>query len=640
LAGRGGVFFLPAPPTRSDLPPDPDLRPKFVCAYDYVDENGALLYQVVRFEPKAFKQRRPGAKHGTWIWGLNGVRRVLYRLPDLIEAVAGGCGVLVVEGEKDCDHLAALGLVATTCSGGATKWCAEYSETLRRAHVIIIPDNDAAGRRHADQVGAALTGIAESVSILDLPKVWPECPEKGDVSDWIAATGITADALWEEVQKAPAWKPASTDVEPRQPTASTTDVGWPVMDPAALHGLAGEVVRTIEPDTEADPNAILIHFLVFFGSVVGNGPYFLIEADRHHTNLFTVLVGRSAKGRKGTAGNRVLSVFSDQAWLQNCVKSGLSSGEGLINEVRDKVEKWDVEEHCMRVVDPGVTDKRRLILETEFANALAVMDRPGNTLSPVIRNAWDGKKLSTLTKNSPLTATGAHISTVAHITEHELRSGLTKTNAANGFANRFLFACVRRSKLLPHGGHLAEVEIVRLSDKVTKAIEAARDVGRVTMTDAAAQKWEKVYKDLSADQPGLLGAVTARGEAQVIRLALIYALLDTNSVVSDVSVVPAIDVPHLEAAIAVWDYCDASAALIFGDRTGDPTADEILQALKHAGSTGMTRTAIRDHFGRNRSGGRISEVLALLAANGLARMETRGTAGRSAEVWIAIEEAV
>jgi hypothetical protein len=282
------------------------------------------------------------------------------------------------------------------------------------------------------------------------------------------------------------------------------------------------------------------------------------------------------------------------------------------------------------IADPGIPDKRLLVTEPEFASALAVMERPGNTLSPVMRRAWDGLSLSTRTKNSPLKATGPHISICGHITTDELRARLTRTDAANGFANRYLFPLVRRSKLLPFGGNLLEMEIGRLCQRIKPAVEAAKPIGLVAMTDAAREQWQSVYEDLSAAKPGLLGAVVARGEAQVIRLALVYALLDAQN---------KIDAAHLKAAIAVWDYCDTSAAYIFGDSLGDPVADEILRGLRHAGLAGMTRTAIRDLFGRNRSGDRIGVALAALMTNGRARMETRMTGGRPAEIWLAVRSA-
>ena len=150
------------------------------------------------------------------------------------------------------------------------------------------------------------------------------------------------------------------------------------------------------------------------------------------------------------------------------------------------------------------------------------------------------------------------------------------------------------------------------------------------MNAAARQKWEDVYSALSAEQPGLLGAVTARAEAQTVRLALLYALLDGRD---------EIDEPHLRAALAVWEYCDASAAHIFGNAIGDPVADEVLRALQQVGADGMTRTAIRDLFGRHKSADRLGAALALLAVRGRARMEARETGGRPVEMWFAQTEA-
>src|SRR5262249_25271269 len=214
---------------------------------------------------------------------------------------------------------------------------------------------------------------------------------------------------------------------------------------------------------------------------------------------------------------------------------------------------------------------------------LSVMERHGNTLSPVIRNAWDGQKLQTLTKASPLKATGAHISIIAHITVAEARARLTRTEMANGFANRFLFCCVKRSKLLPHGGALAEADLVNLRQRFKSAVEFARQVGRVKMTEESAKAWEAAYPELSAERAGLVGAVIARSEAQVIRLSLIYALLDCQDAISP---------QHLEAAMAVWAYCEESALRIFGASLGDPIADDILRALQQSGPDGMTRTAV------------------------------------------------
>jgi hypothetical protein len=190
-----------------------------------------------------------------------------------------------------------------------------------------------------------------------------------------------------------------------------------------------------------------------------------------------------------------------------------------------------------------------------------------------------------------------------------------------------LYVLVRRSKEMPFGGNLTDSEVLHLGKQLRTAVERAKLTGRVTMTNAAKALWASVYSSLSAAQPGLLGAVTARAESQAIRLALIYALLDGAS---------EIDKPHLTAALALWEYCEASAAFIFGGSLGDPVADEIERALQQAGADGMTRTAIRDLFGRNRSGDRIGAALYLLRTKDRARMETAtGKGGRPAETWFA-----
>ena len=220
--------------------------------------------------------------------------------------------------------------------------------------------------------------------------------------------------------------------------------GWPTPPAsAALYGPAGEFVERTSPHTESDPMALLAQFLVAFGAAAGRNVHYAVEATSHHLNEFVILVGPSGKGRKGSSWDHVAALLSevDRDFTQRCVSSGLASGEGLIWEVRD---------------DPGQQpDKRRLVLESEFAQVLKVLAREGNTLSPVVRNAWDGKTLQTISKNSPVRAQEAHISIVGHITKDELLRFVSGTELANGFFNRFLVIAVQRSQELPFGGRLS-----------------------------------------------------------------------------------------------------------------------------------------------------------------------------------------
>jgi len=176
-------------------------EPKIDATYDYTDAEGRPLYQVVRYEPKDFKQRRKDGSEN-WVWNLKGVKPVLYHLPEVLEAVKQGKTVYICEGEKDCDNLAKLGLSATTNSGGAEKWRPELNEALADASVVILPDKDAAGKRHAAKVASSLYGKAKSIIIVELPDI--DGHQVKDASDWLAAGG-TLSELEKLVSKAKAY---------------------------------------------------------------------------------------------------------------------------------------------------------------------------------------------------------------------------------------------------------------------------------------------------------------------------------------------------------------------------------------------------------------------------------------------------
>lgn len=400
----------------------------------------------------------------------------------------------------------------------------------------------------------------------------------------------------------------------------------------AYHGLLGDIVDVIGPHSEADPAALLVQTLLAFGNVVGRTAHFRAEADRHYGNNFACLVGATSKGRKGSSWGQIGRLFNqtDEEWFGQRVLGGLSSGEGLVYAVRDPQYKTvpikkggrivDYEE---QMVDSGVSDKRLFVLESEFASVLKVVAREKNTLSALMRQAWDKGDLQTLTKNSPTKATAAHISIVGHITRNELRRLITETDLANGLANRFLWVCVRRSQCLPDGGNLSDEELRPLACALADAVEFARDVGQVRRDDEARQIWHEVYPELSTGKPGLLGAATSRAEAHVMRIAVLYALLDQSDRVR---------AEHLRAALALWRYCEQSAQYIFGSALGDPMADEILRALRNH-PDGMTRDEIRNHFNRNKSAQEIARALSVLQEANLVERHQRGTGGRPAQVW-------
>jgi hypothetical protein len=418
----------------------------------------------------------------------------------------------------------------------------------------------------------------------------------------------------------------SYDEDDDQPISSCP---WPAPPHAlAYHGLAGEIALAVEPHTEADPIAILMQLLVAFGCAVGRGAYAIVGATRHFCNECVVIVGASSVSRKGTSWDEAERfIKSADAQFAQRILGGMSSGEGLIFAVRDPVygkepikEGRNITGYRDVITDHGEEDKRLLAHESEFGRQLKVMGREHNILSAVIRQAFDGKDLRNLTK-AAYHATDAHISIAAHITSFELKSLLSHVDAVNGVANRFLWVAAKRTKLLAFGGNLDPEDFGGYCLRLAAALEFAKKVGHVHWTRKAMRVWKEHYPILSRERPGVLGAILNRAETHVLRLAMINALLDRRS---------SIEPPHLQAALAVWDYAERSATYIFGDSLGSPDAEKILEALR-ANPTGLKRSQLTvDVFKKNIGKARMDVALTLLLDSKVIRQERVETEGRPA----------
>ena len=382
---------------------------------------------------------------------------------------------------------------------------------------------------------------------------------------------------------------------------SSTGAPWPTLDPAALHGPAGDAVNLLAPQSEADPAGILVTLLITSGAMIGPTPHARAGHTTHPARLGALLVGDTAKARKGTSWSTSRTVLQhvDPKFLATRVLGGFGSGEAVVDEVADAGP--DDEE--------GPRDKRLLIYEPEFARVLKVCTRESSVLSAVIRDAWDGGPLQTRARARKAVATGHHIAIVGHITADELRRNLTETEIAGGFANRLLWICVRRSQRLPFGGNLDDRALKVMGRDFEARIGAARKLGTVPFAPTARDCWADLYNTMADDDPGgMLGAIVARPEPQTLRLALLYALLDGAR---------HIDVHHIRAAWAVWSYSRESARFIWGDAIGDEIADQLLKAIRKAGPEGLDSTGQSGVFSRNVNAARLNLARSELEARGL-----------------------
>jgi hypothetical protein len=593
------------------------------AAWTYRDRDENEVGTVLRWDRDDGKDIRPIYRNDAgWSVGAMPEPRPLYRLRDIIDAEV----VFVCEGEKTVDAAVSIGLNATTSSGGSNAARQTDWSPLAGKHVAIVHDNDEPGRKFAETVADILLKLDSStvVRIIDLADDWPELPEKGDLVDWCDAhDAVEPEALQERVESLV--EAADICTPPPQDHAvplnrSESSNGYPAkIGMKAFHGLAGQFVSLVSPETEADEAALLMHFLTIFSAMAGRERYYLVSGTRHHARLFSVTVGGTASGRKGTALDCVLHVLRmvDEDFCEDNIVSGLTSGAGLLWYVRDPKESDD---------DGGVTDKRLVVIESEFGGVLRACNRRENDLSPVLRDSWDGKSLRSMAKQQPARATDPHINVCGHITREELRETISKNDIGNGMANRILWYGSKRSQLLPDGGNLHLVDFREVVAEIRAAIQFARFPGRMTRSEAARSLWHDVYSRLTAPRPGAFGKATTRADPQVLRLSMVFALLDRSD---------EIDLPHLEAALAVWDYAEASARWVFGNSTGNAVADRILESLRESSPLGLSE--ISSLFSGNKPREELQVALTTLAELGLAqRCKPEGPGrGRPPELWSA-----
>jgi hypothetical protein len=555
---------------------------------------------------------------------------------DLLETIRPRSIVYVVESltEVGAGQSAGLPVVCAPLSEGGG-WQPGFTEQLRGFDVICVRSS---GYPHSygpvkwRGIARDITKRAARVRMLDLPAVDGDTVD--DLASYLQRHSAAEFAELAEAMSAELPRATATSSDDGRGSRSTEDddlaeatARWPdPMAPEAFYGLAGAVVRTIEPTTEADPVALLLNFLGYFGSCAGLNPRFQVEDTDHGLNEFIGIVGATSKSRKGTADKRVRRLFqlTDSDWTERRVRSGLSSGEGLIWAVRDQMMSTDPKTGEKRVEDEGESDKRLLIVESEMATVLRRIEREGSSLSALMRNAWDRvhplEALVSERSRAQARAVKHHISVIGHITKAELARYLTRTEAANGLGNRFIWICVRRARLLPHGA--ASPNLNEVVSRVNLVLEFLKSLEAPVGFDAGAAKaWVAVYELLSEGKPGLLGAMIARGEAHVVRLATTYAVLDLS---------PEIRLPHLLAALAVWDFSEASARYIFGEELGDTDADEVLRAVRES-PDGLTTNQLRDHFSGHWDSKRTGRALSSLSDQGIVEVGKESTAGRPAK---------
>jgi hypothetical protein len=395
----------------------------------------------------------------------------------------------------------------------------------------------------------------------------------------------------------------------------------PVPSSGIYHGILGDITMAAEPTTEADP--VGIHVSLLTGVSADLGPisalhpraYLRIGNDRHPLLIWGALFGRTSTGRKGGAFSTA-DLFLARACLSYAgyVTSGLSSGEGLIERIRDGDSK-----------DSGIDDKRLLVIEPEFGSVMARMKREGSTLATALRQAWDGSPLRVMNRKQ-YGAAWSHIAVLASITPREFRMRLAESDMAGGTYNRFLPVYVERSKRLPLPEGVDDATVERLSADLGSRLATAYGIaGQIGMTDDAKAVWcGELYDEFTPDvEDEAWAEFTTRAASYCQRIAAVYAVLDGRQNISK---------DDLAAAGALVRYSLASARYILDGMHRDPRMDRLIRAID-AMPPGLTRTEISALFGRHLPREALDELLDDLTGSGGYEVIRVETGGRPTEMY-------
>lgn len=583
-------------------------RGKTVVAWPYFDDAGKML---------ASKYRLSSDSHDTYFepadphipYGLNS--------PLLKNLVPKNYELLITEGESDCHTFGCWGFPVIGISGNQG-WLPEYADlpiVENAKRVLICEDQDEGGKKFAARV---LKDIPQALVLRfegakDPSELHLKHVDAGG-EDWLPHPFL--QSLYIAIQA------ATLEKAMRQPKAAKPKPA--AMRAEAFHGAAGELVALLEPVLETDRASILSNVLACAGVLFQRAAHYKVTADTHYPADYFLTVGNSAISRKGTTTNAVLNVIDRaQVGFKDKILHGLSTGQGLIAAL---IKKRPVNEEKSDELEaiPAPIASSVLIEISEFAELLAVMKREENTLSAVMRDAWDGKPLGVLTRKDPLKVQNVSLSTIAHITRKELLDKLTSTDRANGFANRFLFVWTQRVKLLPRGD-MDDLDCSAVVAKLHAAVEAAQGAGGLKRDYETETIWAEEYKRLTTRGETMTDALLSRAEAHVVRLSLLYALLDSAREIRK---------EHLRAALAVWDYCEESVRYVFGD-AADPDYSKILHKLEGGPlTTGEIRRVV---FGDHKSSDWVAETMVALKGLRKVCVGDKQLKTKTVDAWFLVE---
>jgi phage/plasmid primase-like uncharacterized protein len=532
-------------------------------------DSAGTLHSLQIITPDGDKRFLPGGRVKGCFHGLRGSPGVLL----ICEGYATGASLHEATG-----YQVAVAFNAGNLERVALDLCAHHPDLK----IVIAADDDYQtegnpGKTKARSAAAAVGGY------LAVPDFGANRPEKAtDFNDLHQLSGLHAvkRCIEAALSSVPAIASNALSTVPLEDALADTHRNAPRPDPACLYGLVGDIAQAGSNNTEANGYAVAASALAYLGAALGRGPYFPIGDDRNHARLFLVHVGRSSRGRKGTAKKLIYRIHNALQAINGLLvpqvhSGGLSTREGLALMIHDGYRDGKNEV-------PAIEDKRLLVVESEFSNVLHQSKRDGNTLSGALRDAWDGTSIKPAVKTCPVWASDPHISIIGDITPSELRELMHKRELTNGFANRFIFFWAEGDKVVPFPQPTPMCVVEALADRVAQVLRFAgadrpvdTDVMCMEFSPEAVSLYERLYRGELRDRSAgehITGLLVRRAPV-LLRLAMLFALTDQTRVIT---------VEHINAAMAWVRYWVDSVKFIFQsavDEAGATATTDMTQRI-------------------------------------------------------------
>jgi len=494
--------------------------------YEYQDESGNILYQIERLEPgkngrkKDFRFRRSDG-NGGWIYNTKGAKIIPYHLPGVLNADE----IIIVEGEKDCDQLAALGYAATTNPFGAERWPSDFGPYFKGKNIVIIPDNDDTGRRHMHKVAASLKGYAASIKWLAIP----DLPEKGDASDFIATFSKqdeVAERLAIMIDSAPPYSPPdeiSSMQESTDPSLCLQDTATPESDlltfPDIMSGAAGDYADVYSRYMEPPKHFLFMSYLTCLGNILTKRLIINSEISPE-PRYYTVIIGESADDRKSTAINKTTRFFED-AIQDFAVCHGVGSAEGL----QIKLKK-----------SPKV-----VLCFDEFKAFVSKCKIESSVLLPCVTTLFESDKYEAHTAKSSITIDNASLSILGACTIDTYEQIMDAHFLAIGFPNRLFLVSGKGQRRFSFPHRIPDDEKLRLKNRLQEVLDIVGERLELEISDAARTLYDNWYMNLPQS------VHSKRLDTYAMRFMGLLAVNDLKKEIDEETVLKAI-------ALCDWQY--------------------------------------------------------------------------------------